>query len=170
MACRVVLTPGAGFSDLFPTFDGICTAAASNGARQDVAMRFSGFELDRSRGEVRGPDGEVLQLRPKAFSMLVLFAVNAGRLLSKDELMEAVWPGVHVAEDSLFKCIREIRTALGDDQREMIKLISGRGYLFDAEVSAGKPAGARQSTTGQAPANPAWAGADHGLAALAASS
>jgi tetratricopeptide (TPR) repeat protein len=66
--------------------------------------------------------------------MLVLFAVNAGRLLSKDELMEAVWPGVHVAEDSLFKCIREIRTALGDDKREMIKLISGQGYLFDAGV------------------------------------
>jgi DNA-binding winged helix-turn-helix (wHTH) protein/tetratricopeptide (TPR) repeat protein/TolB-like protein len=103
-------------------------------------MRFSGFELDRSRGELRGPDGEVLQLRPKAFSMLVLFAVNAGRLLSKHELMEAVWPGVHVAEDSLFKCIGEIRTALGDDKREMIKLISGRGYLFEAEVST-EPAG-----------------------------
>ena len=44
--------------------------------------------------------------------------------------MEAIWPNVHVGEDSLFQCIREIRTALGDDRREMIKLVSGRGYLF----------------------------------------
>src|SRR4051812_36076114 len=67
--------------------------------------------------------------------MLRLFAANAGRVVSKQELMEAVWPNVHVGEDSLFQCIREIRTALGDDQRQMIKLVSGRGYLFDAQVT-----------------------------------
>jgi DNA-binding winged helix-turn-helix (wHTH) protein/tetratricopeptide (TPR) repeat protein len=98
-------------------------------------MRFAGFELDRVRGELRRADGEILKLRPKTFTMLELFAANAGRILSKEELMDAVWPNVHVAEDSLFKCIREIRTALGDDERQLIKLMSGRGYLFDAEVS-----------------------------------
>lgn len=67
--------------------------------------------------------------------MLTFFAFNAGRVLSKRELMEAVWPGVHIGEDSLFQSIREIRTALGDDQRQRIKLISGRGYLFAAEVT-----------------------------------
>ncbi len=97
-------------------------------------MRFAGFELDQARGELRGSDGEVLKLRPKTFTMLELFATNAGRILSKEELMDAVWPNVHVAEDSLFKCIREIRTALGDDERQLIKLMSGRGYLFDADV------------------------------------
>ena len=48
--------------------------------------------------------------------------------------MEAVWPNVHVGEDSLFQCIREIRTALGDDKRQVVRVISGRGYLFQAEV------------------------------------
>jgi DNA-binding winged helix-turn-helix (wHTH) protein/Tfp pilus assembly protein PilF len=99
-----------------------------------VVLHFSGFELDRARGELRGPDGEAVKLRPKTFAMLALFAANAGRLLSKQELMDAVWPDVHVAEDSLFKCIREIRTALGDDRRQLLKLMSGRGYLFEADV------------------------------------
>lgn len=66
--------------------------------------------------------------------MLKFFAANPGRVLSKQELMEAVWPGVHIGEDSLFQSIRELRTALGDEQRQIIKLMSGRGYLFVAEV------------------------------------
>ena len=67
--------------------------------------------------------------------MLKVFATNPGRVLSKRELMEAVWPEIHVGEDSLFQSIRELRTALGDEQRQIIKLMSGRGYLFAATVS-----------------------------------
>ena len=98
-------------------------------------LRFSGFELDRERAELRRPDGGAVKLRPKALEMLRLFAASSGRVLSKQELMEAVWPNVHVGEDSLFQCIREIRAALGDDKREVIRVISGRGYLFEAEVT-----------------------------------
>jgi DNA-binding winged helix-turn-helix (wHTH) protein/tetratricopeptide (TPR) repeat protein len=101
-----------------------------------MVLHFAGFELDRQRAELRRPDGEAIKLRPKSFSMLVLFAANAGRVLSKQELMDTVWPNVHVGDDSVFQCIKEIRTALGDDRRQLIKLVSGRGYLFDAEVSA----------------------------------
>jgi DNA-binding winged helix-turn-helix (wHTH) protein/Flp pilus assembly protein TadD len=109
-------------------------------------FRFAGFELDPERAELRGPDGMAIRLRPKALEMLQLFATNAGRVLSKEELMEAVWPNVHVGEDSLFQCIREIRTALGDDRRQTIKLVSGRGYLFAAELSA--PAVAMRASAG----------------------
>ena len=98
-------------------------------------LRFSGFELDQERAELRRPDGETIKLRPKTLEMLRLFAANAGRVLSKQQLMEAVWPNVHVGEDSLFQCIREIRTALGDDKRQVVRVISGRGYLFQAEVT-----------------------------------
>jgi DNA-binding winged helix-turn-helix (wHTH) protein/Flp pilus assembly protein TadD len=100
-----------------------------------MVLRFSGFELDPERAELCRPDGETIKLRPKALEMLRLFAANAGRVLSKQQLMEAVWPSVHVAEDSLFQCIREIRTALSDDKRQMVRVISGRGYLFQAEVT-----------------------------------
>jgi DNA-binding winged helix-turn-helix (wHTH) protein/tetratricopeptide (TPR) repeat protein len=96
---------------------------------------FAGFELDEERARLRGPDGEAIKLRPKSFDMLQLFATNAGRVLSKQDLIEAIWPKVHVGDDSLFQCIREIRTALGDEERQLIKLVSGRGYLFEAMVS-----------------------------------
>lgn len=98
---------------------------------------FAGFELDEQRARLRGPDGEAIKLRPKSFDMLQLFATNAGRVLSKQDLIEAIWPKVHVGDDSLFQCIREIRTALGDEERQLIKLVSGRGYLFEANVSVG---------------------------------
>jgi len=98
---------------------------------------FAGFELDTERARLRGPGGEAIRLRPKSFDMLQLFVTNSGRVLSKQDLIEAIWPNIHVGDDSLFQCIREIRTALGDDQRQLIKLVSGRGYLFEADVSAG---------------------------------
>src|SRR4029453_17910983 len=106
-----------------------------------TVLRFSGFELDPERAELRAPDGRTVRLRPKTLEILRLLAGNAGRVMSKQQLMEAVWPNVHVGEDSLFQCIREIRTALGDDKREVVRAISGRGYLFQAEVTeVGVPA------------------------------
>ena len=113
-------------------------------------LRFSGFELDRQRAELRRPDGGTIKLRPKTLEMLRLFAANSGRVLSKQELMEAVWPNVHVGEDNLFQCIREIRTALGDDKRQMVRVISGRGYLFEAEVTeVAAPAAPQEVTPGK---------------------
>ena len=100
-----------------------------------MLLRFAGFELDRRRATLRGPAGEAVKLRPKTLAMLVLFATNPGRVLSKQELMDAVWPNVHVGEDNLFQCIREIRSALGDDRRELIRVVSGSGYRFEVEVS-----------------------------------
>lgn len=108
-------------------------------------LRFAGFELDQQRAELRGPDGEPIRLRPKPFAMLYLLATNAQRIVSKQELMETVWPNIHVGEDSLFQCIREIRTALEDDQRQLLKVISGRGYLFEAQVS-GRPSAFSEQT------------------------
>src|SRR5947209_14805908 len=103
--------------------------------RRAMVLRFAGFQLDQQRAELRGPDGGAIRLRLKTFEMLRVFAANSGRVLSKMELMEALWPNVHVGEDSLFQCIRELRAALGDDRRQTIKLVSGRGYRFDTDVS-----------------------------------
>ncbi|WP_409188227.1 winged helix-turn-helix domain-containing protein [Bradyrhizobium sp. RDM4] len=97
-------------------------------------LRFAGFELDQQRAELRGANGTPIKLRPKTFEMLRLLATSGGRVLSKQELMEAVWPNVHVGEDSLFQCIRELRTTLHDERRQLIKLASGGGYLLATEV------------------------------------
>ena len=102
---------------------------------EGTVLQFSGFELDQERAELRALDGGTTRLRPKTLEILRLLAKNAGRVLSKQQLMEAAWPNVHVGEDSLFQCIREIRTALGDDKRQVVRVISGRGYLFQAEVT-----------------------------------
>lgn len=99
-----------------------------------MIFRFNGFELDQQRAELRGPDGGTLKLRPKAFEMLQFLVANAGRVLTKQELMETIWPKVFVGEDSLFQCIREIRTVLGDERRQIVKLATGGGYLFTPDV------------------------------------
>ena len=108
-----------------------------------MLYRFANFELDEQRAELRGAAGTAVKLRRKSFDLLTYLATNPGRVVSKNELTEAVWPEVHVGEDSLFQCIREVRTALGDDRRRLVKVVPGRGYLLDAAVStaaAGAPA------------------------------
>jgi DNA-binding winged helix-turn-helix (wHTH) protein/Flp pilus assembly protein TadD len=115
-----------------------------------ILVRFAGFELDQQRAELRRADGAAVKLRPKTLDMLRLFVANPGRVLSKQDLMEAVWPNVHVGEDSLFQCIRELRTALGDDQRQMIKLVSGQGYVLDVAVTTAE-ASVEPASTGLPP-------------------
>ena len=61
-------------------------------------------------------------------------AEHAGRVASKEELLEAVWLGVVVTEDSLVQCVKEIREALSDDTH-IIKTVPRRGYLFVPELS-----------------------------------
>lgn len=96
---------------------------------------FAGFVLDTDRAELRHADGSVTRLRPKTLELFKLLAENSHRILGKEELMEAIWPGIHVGEDSLFQCIREIRLALGDTRRDMVRVVSGRGYLFALDVT-----------------------------------
>lgn len=49
--------------------------------------------------------------------------------------MDALWPNVSVGEDGLFQCVREVRIALADHRREMVRLVAGRGYLLSVEVT-----------------------------------
>ncbi|HWO37718.1 MAG TPA: winged helix-turn-helix domain-containing protein, partial [Candidatus Acidoferrum sp.] len=98
------------------------------------ALRFDRFVLDLARGCLRAGDHDV-ELRPKAFEVLCYLAENAGRLVTKQELYEAVWPNVVVSDDSIAQCIRELRSKLGDVDHKLIKTVSRRGYLLDATVS-----------------------------------
>ena len=72
------------------------------------ALRFAGFVLDGARRCLRGPDGAEVAVAPKPFDLLVALARNAGRTMGKDALLDAVWPGVHVTEDSLFQADVEL--------------------------------------------------------------
>jgi len=92
------------------------------------------FTLDLTRGCLRAGDRNI-ELRPKAFAVLHHLAENAGRLVPKQELYQAVWPDVVVSDDSLVQCIRELRDKLGDEEHCLIKTVHRRGYLLDVPVT-----------------------------------
>jgi DNA-binding winged helix-turn-helix (wHTH) protein len=94
-------------------------------------LRFDRFELDLMRGCVRVA-GRDRDLRPKAFQLLCYLAENAGRLVSKQQLHDAVWGHVTVSDDALVQCIRELRQKLGDGDRTLIRTVPRRGYLLNA--------------------------------------
>lgn len=96
---------------------------------------FDGWALDCARG-VLGRDGRDVPLRPKTFEVLHHLVRNAGRLVAREEVLGAVWPGVIVTEESLTQCISEIRQCLGDAGPTIIRTVPKRGYLFAAVVVA----------------------------------
>jgi DNA-binding winged helix-turn-helix (wHTH) protein len=90
---------------------------AINGVIVDVAGEFL---CDR--------EGREIALRPRAFHLLKYLLENSGRLVTKDELMQAAWPGVFVSDDSLVQCVRDIRRALHDERHTVLKAVPKRGY------------------------------------------
>jgi TolB-like protein/DNA-binding winged helix-turn-helix (wHTH) protein/Tfp pilus assembly protein PilF len=95
---------------------------------------FGEFTLDLDRARLLH-NGEQVTLRPKAFDTLRYLIEHRGHVMTKDELIRALWPKVVVTEDSLVKCIQEARVALRDDAHRYIKTVPRRGYLFDAPES-----------------------------------
>lgn len=73
---------------------------------------------------------------------------NRGRLVSKDELLQTLWPGTFASDDSLVQALSNVRQALGQDSQRVIATVSRRGYRFDAPVieteDASQPASAFQ--------------------------
>ena len=104
--------------------------------------RFGTFILDLRRGCLRQDDKEI-RLRPKSYAVLRHLATNAGRLVGKDELIEVVWPGVVVADESVARCVSDVRQALGDARQELIRTVPRRGYVLVASSAFQSP------TTGQ---------------------
>jgi adenylate cyclase len=96
-------------------------------------FQFEGYTLDIACGALRTADRD-LQLRPKAFDVLRYLLENADRIVTKQELMKAVWPNVIVTDQALTHCVGEVRQAIGDSKQTIIKNIPRRGYRFTAPV------------------------------------
>ena len=118
------------------TIERLLVSGASDRADGVVAWRFAGFEFDLRRSELRGPGAVVIALRPKSDLLLRHFLAQPGRLLSKDELVAVLWPQAMVTDDSLVQCVGELRDALGDDAKQLIRTVSRRGYRLEAAVEA----------------------------------
>ena len=96
---------------------------------------FGVFSLDPAQRILRR-NGAPVSVTPKAFDLLIMLVEQSGRLLERDTLLEAVWPGVSVEEGNLSVTISHLRKALGDDRgkHEYIETVSKRGYRFVAKV------------------------------------
>jgi TolB-like protein/DNA-binding winged helix-turn-helix (wHTH) protein len=96
---------------------------------------FDEFRLDaQSRVLRRG--GTTVPLTPKAFDVLLLLIQNAGRTVTKDELMKAVWPDSFVEESNLTQTIFMVRKALDETaDRRYILTVQGQGYRFLVPVT-----------------------------------
>ena len=99
----------------------------------DKTYCFAGFTLDLRRSSLRSGNAEI-ELRPKSFLLLRYLVENSGRLVSRDELMKALWPDVIVTDESVTRCVSDVRRALGDSAQRIIKTLSKRGYVLTASV------------------------------------
>jgi DNA-binding winged helix-turn-helix (wHTH) protein/tetratricopeptide (TPR) repeat protein len=99
---------------------------------------------------------QAIPLRPKAFAVLCYLAEKPGQLVTKEELLQAVWPESFVTDAVLKVSIREIRQAVGDDPEtpQFIETIHRRGYRFIAETAG--PSDKEQSPRTAAESRGSW--------------
>lgn len=111
-----------------------------NQSSPETAYRFSDFEL-YPRDRLLKRAGTAVPLQPKAFDALLCLLRNAEHLVSKQELINLLWPSVHVSETNLTNLIVDLRKIVG---RDAIRTISKHGYRFELPV-AGQPGVARST-------------------------
>ena len=104
--------------------------------KSDNCYQFGEYRLDITERTILRAT-EPVSLSPKSFDVLSILVQNGGRLLAKDYLLAAVWPGVTVEENSLAKAVAEIRKALGEGPREnrYVVTVARRGYRFIPTVT-----------------------------------
>ena len=121
--------------------------------RSEQQILFDPFRLDP--GNARLWRGErVIALTPKAFAVLTYLLQHPGRLVTKEELLQAVWADSLVTDASLKVCIREVRKALRDQPQKprYIETVHRRGYRFIAETEAVDPRQPTETRRGTATA------------------
>jgi DNA-binding winged helix-turn-helix (wHTH) protein/Tol biopolymer transport system component len=102
--------------------------------------RFDEFELNTGQ-RTFARNGIPVSISPKTFAVLAYFVANPRRVVTKDELLKAIWPECFVEEGNLTQHVFALRKALGD-RASRIVTIPGRGYQFTAQVQEGTQLGA----------------------------
>lgn len=122
-------------------------------------VAFLAFKLDLERGNLR-VGMRTIDLRPKSFEALRYLVENNGRLCSKGELVNAIWHGAAVTDESLTQCVSDVRAALDDRDQSIIVTVPRRGYRFAAPVIAEEAVGPEHAIAGSRPS-------EAGLASIA---
>ena len=100
--------------------------------REHRVVRFDAFTIDIDAAEIRR-DGDVVNVEPQVFDLIVLLCSNPGRVVGHDEIIEKVWHGRVVSDSAIATRINAARKALGDDGtvQRAIKTVRGRGFRFE---------------------------------------
>ncbi|HVS66682.1 MAG TPA: winged helix-turn-helix domain-containing protein [Thermoanaerobaculia bacterium] len=111
-------------------------------------FRFGPFRLDVASRQLER-DGQVIALQPKVFELLCYLVEGRERTVSKEEMLERLWPETYVTENVVARAVRGVRRALGDDARapRYVKTLPKQGYRFIAAVT--------ESNDGPRPSAPA---------------
>jgi TolB-like protein/DNA-binding winged helix-turn-helix (wHTH) protein len=105
------------------------------------------FALDLARGELLGADGRPAPLRRQALEVLLVLGRQVNQVVTKDELMAAVWPGVVVGDGSLAAAVADIRRVLGDAEHRRVRNIARRGYMLVVDAAGAPMSAARPRHT-----------------------
>ncbi len=116
-----------------------------------MRLGFAGYEIDLRRQELRR-EGQVVHVEPQVFDLLLHLLRNRDRVVSKDELLDAVWNGRIVSEAALSSRINAARKAIGDDgeRQALIRTVHKRGFRFMGAVEEIAPEEAPDAPQAQA--------------------
>ena len=95
-------------------------------------MLLAGHWLDLEAGVLRGADGAPIAMRAQAWAVLRLLARHAGGVVTKQQLLDAVWPDLAVTDGSLAQAVSDIRSAFGAAGHQVVKTVARRGYMLVA--------------------------------------
>jgi DNA-binding winged helix-turn-helix (wHTH) protein len=131
-----------------------------------VIWRFGDCELDEERYQLRRR-GRLVKLEPRVFDVLLHLLHHRERVVSKAELLDALWAGTQVSESVLPRCISAARRAVGDERARgrIIGTVHGRGYRFVAEA---KRVEAEAPAPSEGGGRPGFVGREAALQALGA--
>jgi len=107
-------------------------------------LTFAGYYFCAEKNALIGPDQTVQPLRRQSLEVFCLLAAKQGQVVSKEDIQAKVWEGVHVTDGSLAQCIRDIRLALGDEDRLILQTLPRRGYLLVADKAESTEVAPRQ--------------------------
>jgi DNA-binding winged helix-turn-helix (wHTH) protein len=112
-----------------------------------MEFSFGDQVLDVDRRELRRR-GELIELEPQVFDLLVYLVRNRERVVSKDDLLQSVWGGRIVSESTLISRINAVRKAVGDDgqTQRLIRTMARKGFRFVGDVREERPPDPRRLT------------------------
>ncbi|MGX5840435.1 rhodanese-like domain-containing protein [Mesorhizobium sp. ArgA1] len=135
--------------------NGICAGARR--MENSIAFAINGVTVDLDNELLTDASGTTVGLRRQCFAVLRHLSRNADKLVTKEELAAAIWPGIAVTDDSLVQCIHEIRYAIRDEGHTVLKTVRKRGYRLVLKPNENLPSDSSESRAPRALPRPTLA-------------